>query len=123
MTDTGTTDALNITTEEPLLSVLIFGKNNCSDCRNTARTFTERGVPFTEINVENDTAPREEFGGLTPRDHVVKHYGMRMPVVVVSEQLGWDESWSGARIDKILETIGRFDSAGLLIPADQREKH
>jgi len=102
------------------LSLLMFTKNQCSICDNTKRQFDLKGVPFTAINVEEDTEPRAEFGGKTPFEYVVETYGRQMPVVVISDEIGVEDWWSGGRMDKWRETIQRFDEAGLLIPEDER---
>ena len=102
------------------LSLTIFTKNDCPKCRNTEGQFDRKGVPFTEINVEEDTEPREEFGGLTPMEHVIAKYGREMPVVVVSDNT-WGDHWTGLRIDKMIEVVRRFDDAGLIIPEELRE--
>ncbi|ROR76027.1 glutaredoxin-like protein NrdH [Plantibacter flavus] len=97
------------------LTTVVFSKNDCPACTSTKRQFTNKGLPFVEINVELDTAPRDEFGGLTPLEHVIENYGRQMPVVVVTDDLDQDDAWSGARPDKIFGTIARFRDAGLLI--------
>lgn len=105
----------------PIISVTVFSKNDCANCTNTEKQFDRRGVPYTEINVQEDTEPRAEFGGLTPFDYVVATYGRQMPIVVVDDSdTEWGDWWTGSRIDKILATIKRFTDTGQLIPLDQR---
>ncbi|MET0885677.1 MAG: glutaredoxin family protein [Mycetocola sp.] len=103
------------------ITVTVFSKNQCPDCKALKTQLNLRGVPYREINVQEDEAPREEFDGLTPFEHVVANYGRQMPTVVV-EDGEWGDSWSGSRMDKVVETITRFREAGLLIPEDQRKK-
>lgn len=106
----------------PALTVTVFSKNDCATCVNTERTFAKKGVPFTEINVQEDLAPREEFGGLSPLDHVKQTYGVQMPVVVIRDETGFAvDSWAGANMFQLHETIKRFEAAGLLIPEDERQ--
>ncbi|MCI4659645.1 glutaredoxin family protein [Cryobacterium zhongshanensis] len=108
-----------VTVEAPAITVTIFSKNDCTNCTNTEKQLDRRGVPYREINVQEDTAPREEFGGRTPFEHVVETYGRQMPVVVVNDhaRIDW---WAGARIDKMLDLVKQFDEVGQLIPEDQR---
>lgn len=102
------------------LSLTVFSKNNCPDCESTKALLRRRGVPFTEINVEEDTEPRDEFGGLTPLEHVVKNYGRRMPTLVLEDGV-FGDWWAGSRPDKLMATIKRFTEAELLIPEDERK--
>lgn len=100
-------------------TVTVFSKNECTRCTAVEARFTARGIPFREINVQNDTAPRDEFGGMTPLEHVLENYGREMPVIVVRDDAG-ENSWSGSRPDKVLELIQRFESLGALIPEAER---
>jgi glutaredoxin len=111
----------SLATHAPTISVTIFSKNDCANCANTEKQFTRKGVPYTEINVQEDTEPREEFGGLTPFDYVVANYGRQMPIVVVEDSDNeWGDWWTGARIDKMLATIKRFSDTDQLIPENER---
>ena len=103
-------------TETADLTLTIFTKNDCTNCTNTEKQFDRNGVPYREINVEEDNEPREEFGGLTPFEHVVSKYGRQMPAVVVDDG-AFGDHWTGIRLDKILETTARFREAGLLVTA------
>ena len=107
--------------EEPAsyLTVTVFTKNDCWRCNNVESRFDKDGVPYEEINVETDTEPREEFGGLTPFEHVVKNYGREMPVIVVEDD-NWGDWWTAIRPDKMIETKQRFADAGMLIPEEMR---
>lgn len=122
---------MSITTEMPRISaggspvmpiVTIFSKNDCSICDAVEAKFTERGIPFREINVQNDTAPRAEFGNKTPFDFVVERYGRSMPVIVVEDGPRSD-SWSGRRPDKVLALIQYFEAIGATVPAEERAAH
>lgn len=106
----------------PALAVTIFTKNGCAICDRTKATFDDKGVPYIAINVEEDLEPREEFGGLTPFEHVVSKFGRSMPAVVVADDLGYEDTWTGGRMDKWIETVNRFSDAGLLIPEAERVK-
>lgn len=103
-------------------TVTVFSKNDCSRCDGVEAKFNARGIPFREINVQEDTVPRDEFGGKTPLEHVMENYGREMPVVVVQDDAG-EVSWSGSRYDKVLELIQRFKSLGALIPEAERTAH
>lgn len=104
---------------ETVPQVTVFSKNDCTLCVGTKNRFTAKGIPFREINVEEDTEPRAEFGGKTPLEHVLK-YGNQMPFVVV-ENGSWGEQWSGARPDKIVELGLLFERLDALIPAEDRK--
>lgn len=119
---------MSITTELPQTvtepAVTVFSKNDCPYCDSTKARLTARGVPFREINVQEDTEPRDEFGGLTPLDYVVANYGRSMPAVVVAEDSGnYEESWTGSRPDKTLALIQRFEQLGATIPVKERAAH
>lgn len=107
---------------ESIPTVTIFSKNDCSICVSTEAKFTERGVPFREINVEEDTAPRVEFGNKTALEHVMERYGRQMPVVVVEDNT-WGDSWTGRRPDKMLDLIQLFEKLGATIPVEERAAH
>lgn len=112
--------ASDTTTAAPPLTVTIFTKNDCHYCDATKKLFDRKGVPYDTVNVEEDREPRTEFDGLTPFEYVVDKYGRQMPAVVITDDMGWTESWSGARMDKWLDTVNRFKDAGLLIPEEDR---
>lgn len=120
MTATPTSDAATAAPSVP--TVTVFSKNDCSRCDAVEAKFTARGIPFREINVQTDTAPRDEFGGMTPLEHVMANYGREMPVVVVRDNAG-DDSWTGNRYDKVLELIQRFKALGATIPEAERAAH
>lgn len=108
--------------EAPALTLTVFSKNDCSICTQTEKTFARKGVPFTEINVQEDLEPRAEFGGRTPIDHVKATFGLQMPAVVITDPDGWVvDSWTGGRMDKWSATVARFEEAGLLIPEGERQ--
>ncbi|MET3172905.1 UNVERIFIED_ORG: glutaredoxin [Arthrobacter sp. UYCu721] len=107
---------------ETLPTVTVFSKNDCSRCDATEAKFIKAGVPFREINVEEDTEPRAEFGNKTALEHVVERYGRTMPVVVVENGV-WDDHWSSLRPDKVLELIALFEKQGATIPAGERAAH
>lgn len=108
----------------PELMLTIFSKNDCGICRSTEQAFDKRGVPFREINVEEDTEPRAEFDGLTPIDYVKTNFGLQMPAVAITDADGWIvDKWTGGRMDKWSETVTRFAEAGLLIPEEKRQVH
>lgn len=102
-------------------TVTVFSKNNCPDCTSVKNAFIRKGVPFTEINVETDTEPREEFGGLTPLDYVIKTHGRKMPAVEATDGQ-WGVNFVGPRIDKILEIVRIFKANNQLIPEALRQK-
>jgi glutaredoxin-like protein NrdH len=121
-----TTERPQTTTEpaaaEVIPTVTVFSKNDCSICDAVEAKFTERGIPFREINVQTDTAPRAEFGNKTPMDHVIENYGRSMPVVVVEDGPRSD-SWSSRRPDKVLALIQHFEAIGATIPVEERAAH
>lgn len=109
-------------TATPTLTVTVFSKDDCAICVNTENTFRKKGVPFTEINVQQDLEPRDEFGGKTPLDHVIESFGRQMPVVLVQDELGFAvKSWTGANMFELHETVKLFTAADLLIPENERQ--
>ena len=104
---------------ETIPTVTVFSKNDCSTCVAVEAKFIERGVPFREINVEEDTEPRAEFGNKSAFEHIVERYGRTMPVVVV-ENGSWGDSWMGRRPDKVVALVSLFERLGATIPAEDR---
>jgi glutaredoxin len=121
-TTTNTTAAPVAAAETSIPTVTVFSKNDCSICDAVEAKFTERGIPFREINVQTDTEPRAEFGNKTPFDFVVERYGRSMPVVVVEDGPRSD-SWSSRRPDKVLALIQHFEAIGATIPVEERAAH
>ena len=39
--------------------VTVYSKNNCPFCVRAKALFDSRGVPYTEVNIENDAASRQ----------------------------------------------------------------
>lgn len=98
--------------KQPALpTITIFSKDDCPYCESTKKAFTRKGTPYTEINVQQDTEPREEFGGKTPLEHVVANYGKNMPAVVLSIPGQKEDFWLGQRIDRIVATNTLFTNA------------
>jgi hypothetical protein len=100
----------NIIESEPdsivLPDITVFSKNDCYQCTQVKNRLGDNGIPFTEINVEEDLEPRPEFNGLTPFEHVVQNYGKAMPLIVV-EDGAWGEHWTGIRPDKLIPLISK----------------
>jgi glutaredoxin len=122
-----TTEHPHTTTESPtpeaaIPVVTVFSKNECSICDAVEAKFIERGIPFREINVQTDTAPRAEFGNKTPLEHVIENYGRSMPVVVVEDGPRSD-SWNSRRPDKVLALVQHFEKIGATIPVEERAAH
>lgn len=115
-------DSATAATAAPTLTVTVFSKDDCAICVNTENTFRKKGVPFTEINVQQDLEPRDEFGGKTPLEHVMETFGRQMPAVLVQDDLGFAvNSWTGANMFELHQTIKLFEAKGLLIPEDERQ--
>ena len=73
----------------------VYTKNNCHLCSLTKRALRQRGVPFVEVNVDEDAGAREML--------VAKGF-KQMPVVAPGrEGLAW---WSGFRLDLIKGLMG-----------------
>lgn len=108
-----------IQTPTSVPTVTVFSKNDCSACDATKDKLTAAGVPFREINVEEDTEPRAEFGNETPLTHVIEKYGRSMPAVVVEDDQ-WGDFWLGRRYDKLVALIHLFQKLGAIIPEEDR---
>ena len=101
------------TLESPLdpeqTHIRIFSKHVCAICAATKASLDRESIPYQEINVEEETEPSAEFDGLTPREFVLKHYGLAMPVVIVSDKnLGEITWWSGSRPDLLVRLIDAY---------------
>jgi len=73
----------------------------CIRCTMTKKVLTQKGVPFTEVDIRENTAAR---------DYVVEDLGYtEAPVVVVSDE----DHWSGFRPDQIDRLIKRA-----ILPSD-----
>lgn len=73
----------------------------CIRCTMTKKVLTQKGVPFTEVDIRENSAAR---------DYVVEDLGYtEAPVVVVSDE----DHWSGFRPDQIDRLIKRA-----ILPSD-----
>lgn len=70
--------------------VKVITSSNCTACKATKKTLDKYGVPFEEVNVDNDETTRQEAMSMG--------YSA-LPVVIVDE----DTSWSGFRYDRLRE--------------------
>lgn len=77
------------------LKVTVFTRNNCAACVGTKAQFDKLGVPYTEINVEDD-----KYASFA---QMLVDQGYRaMPVVkVAAPGEGLIEDWSGSQPDRI----------------------
>lgn len=41
--------------------VIVYTKNNCMPCQFTKRSLTDKGIPFTEINIDVDEDAMESI--------------------------------------------------------------
>lgn len=76
-----------------LNEIKVYTKNNCPQCRMQKKLLSDKGIKFTEINIE-------ETG-----NHVqtLLNYGFRsVPVTAVGSL---DNAWSGFRPDRIKELV------------------
>lgn len=116
------TTEITVENAETIPTVTIFSKNDCSTCTSVESKFLERGVPFREINVEEDTEPRAEFGNKSAMEHIMERYGRTMPVIVV-ENGSWGDAWMGRRPDKVVALVSLFERLGATIPVEDRTPH
>ncbi len=67
------------------------GPPKCMSCVQTTRHLTKRGIPFTEVDVDEDPGTRLalDYLGLSS-----------LPVVVVATALG-EQTWTGYRPDRL----------------------
>lgn len=75
-------------------TVEVYSKADCTQCDSTYRSLDYHGVPFTVLRidqVEEHMAKVKELGYL------------QAPVVVVTDEDGNVNHWSGFRVDKILQ--------------------
>ena len=69
------------------MSVILYTKPNCVQCSATERALQQQKIPFTAVDLTQDTQPLAKI--------VSMRYG-QVPVVV-----NGDEHWSGFCPDKI----------------------
>lgn len=72
--------------------VIVYSKNNCSDCTATKELMDEKGIEYTEINIQEQKEYRDQLFAMGFR---------QMPVVNVG-----DDWWSKFNRDKILALVG-----------------
>ncbi len=69
------------------LEVIIYSSKSCSYCNSVKDVFTEKNVPFTEINVDNNAAKLKELEDKTGKKTVPqvmingKHVGSYLDIV------------------------------------------
>lgn len=69
------------------IEVIIYSSKSCSYCNSVKDVFTEKNVPFTEINVDNDAAKLMELEKKTGKKTVPqvmingKHVGSYLDIV------------------------------------------
>lgn len=68
--------------------VKVITSSSCTACNATKKTLNKYGIPFEEVNVDNDEATRQELLSMNYT---------ALPVVIVDE----DTSWSGFRYDRL----------------------
>lgn len=74
-------------------AVLVYGKNDCTQCDMTVKVLDKEGLDFTYINIEEDVDAFE---------YVTKTLGYRQaPAVVALYPDGSETHWSGFRPEKI----------------------
>jgi len=83
--------------------LVVYGKNNCSQCDMTVKYLDRAETGFTYINIEHDEAAY---------DYVTKTLGyLQAPAVVALYPNGSEQSWSGFRPDRLqgyVSTAARF---------------
>lgn len=70
--------------------VKVLTSSTCTACDATKKTLNKYGVPFEEINVDQDEAMRQE---------ALSMGYLSLPVVIVDDET----SWSGFRYDRLRE--------------------
>lgn len=71
----------------PKIPVTVYTKSNCVQCEQTKKRFTQLGIEFTEVNLEENLDKLEEF----------KAQGLLSAPIVTTDI----KAWSGFRLDKI----------------------
>lgn len=75
-----------------MAEVVVYGKPACVACDATHRTLKKHGIPFSTVDISQDTAALEKM----------KELGYQQaPVVFVGD----DDHWSGFRPDRLKELI------------------
>lgn len=87
-----------IKVEDHLDTTLIYSKNNCQQCKRTKLELDKKGVPYQEVNIEEDNDTSFDDYVTYLKDG---HDGaMAMPVVVPDARFGLDR-WAGLQPGKI----------------------
>ena len=74
------------------MSVTVYTKPACVQCRATERALTKAGITFAEVDITTDEEARE---------YVLSLGYLQAPVVVIDE----NTHWSGFRPDRIRSEI------------------
>jgi glutaredoxin 3 len=82
--------------ENSFPQVTVYTGDNCHWCERAKQYLTQRGVPFTEQNVENDEALQMEVMNLSAQRHV--------PVITVGSRtiVGFQRRELEAELDALL---------------------
>lgn len=74
------------------MSIVVYTKDVCVQCKYTKNKLTDLGLDFTEVNVEHDAAARK----------LVQDSGrLELPMVVVDRGASGKEVWHGFQYGKI----------------------
>ena len=85
------------------VAVVVYTKNNCSQCDLTKAKLDREGVLYTAVNVEEDPAAFR---------YVTEVLGRRQMPTVIASTIDGDVVWSGLQPDMIREHIThRADAA------------
>lgn len=95
----------------PAGHIIVFSKNDCSQCSATKRVlgkFTE----ITEINIEENTETYDDLGAQTALDYLINTGAKGMPVIEVRDESNTVvKTWNGLRPDKLLELRREIEAA------------
>lgn len=71
------------------MSVIVYTNPNCQPCKATKRKLDKEGIPYSEVNIQEDEKAKER----------VRALGYSSAPVVMTD----DDHWSSFRPDKIAE--------------------
>lgn len=74
-----------------MTTVTVYSTHSCMQCRTTKRHLNRLGVPFREVNVDEDQSSRKMVAAL----------GYSTAPVVVVDHGSHRDHWAGLRLDKL----------------------
>ena len=99
-----------LTTADRLLPVNVYGRPGCQQCATTTRKLDKAGVPYTYINIDEDSV-----SAAVVDIYATKNPGPKsLPLVTVG-----DHYWFGFRLEHLSRLADIHHTAADIAPLDQ----